>query len=73
MGGKNAFVWGYAHNLGDPTYDEEVRNKFLGIPGVSKYGKYGVELEITDETVNAAKQLLDIVWSISQDLRNKID
>lgn len=72
-GRKNAFVWGYAHNLGEPTYDEDVRKKFLGIPGVSKYGKYGVELEITDETVNVAKQLLAVVWSISQDLRNKTD
>lgn len=69
---EHPFVWAIARDLGPDEYDEEVRQRFSRVQGISRYGQYGYELAVTDDNLPAARQLLDIVWGVIYEVKQKI-
>ncbi len=63
-----AFVRGEARFLKNPEYRERVYRRFLEIPHAQPYGEYSMELALVPENLTAARQALERVWSIAEEL-----
>ncbi len=64
----SAVVQGYVSYIDDVGYREQVRQRFLEIPGTIQSGQYTVTLELKPETFENAKRLLKVAWDVSQEL-----
>lgn len=65
------FIWGEAQYFQNPAYRDKVHNRFLGISGFHKYGEYAAELSLTSETLPFAKQAIQVVWDVAEELSKK--
>ncbi|MBM3173646.1 MAG: hypothetical protein FJZ85_08075 [Chloroflexi bacterium] len=66
--GDSAVVQGYVSYIDDVGYREQVRQRFLEIPGAVQSGQYTVTIDLKPETFENAKRLLKVAWDVSQEL-----
>lgn len=64
-GKDSAVAQGYVGNIDDVKDREQVRQRFLKIPGTIPSGQYTVTLELNARTLENAMKLLKVVWDIS--------
>ncbi len=63
-----AMVQGFVSGLVDPEYREQVRERFLRIPGTSRSGQYTVILDLTADFIDRAWLLMEEVWKVAEEL-----
>ncbi len=64
-GKDSAVAQGYVGNIDDVRYRDQVRQRFLEIPGTTPSGQYTVTLELSTRTLENAMKLLKVVWDVS--------
>jgi hypothetical protein len=68
VGKDSAVAQGYVGNIEDAQNREQIRQRFLKIPGTTPSGQYTVTLELNTQTLENARKLLAVVWEVSEDL-----
>ncbi len=63
-----AVIQGYLGGIEDIEYREELRQRFLSIPGVTQAGRYTMSMDLDVEHPQSAEKLLQLVWDISAEL-----
>jgi len=61
----SAVAQGYVASIEDVQSREQVRKRFLKIPGTTQSGQYTVTLELNARTLENAVKLLEVVWDVS--------
>jgi len=64
----SAVAQGYVGNIEDARNREQIRQRFLKIPGITPSGQYTVTLELNIQTLENATKLLEVVWEVSEGL-----
>jgi hypothetical protein len=65
-GSPSAYVEGYmAPTLRGTDIGEKLANGFIAIPGFKKAGKYTFRLDLTVDTLDTARQGLEVIWNIA--------
>ena len=59
---------GYVGYIDDVGYREQVRQRYLKIPGATPSGQYTVTLELNAQSLENAKKLLEVVWDVSAEI-----
>ena len=67
-GNNSAIIQGYLGNIEDLEYREQLRQRFLAIPGVTQGGAYTMSLNLDAQNFENAKRLLELVWDITAEL-----
>jgi hypothetical protein len=67
-GSDSAVIQGYLGNIEDTGYREQLRQRFLSIPGVTQGGEYTMSMDLQAQHFDNAKKLLQLVWDISAEL-----
>jgi len=65
---NSALIQGYIGNIEDIEYREQLRGRFLSIPGVTQGGEYTMNMSLDGQHFENAKKLLQLVWDISAEL-----
>lgn len=63
-----AVIQGYLGNIEDIEYREQLRQRFLAIPGVTQGGAYTMSMDLDVKHFDNAKRLLELVWDITAEL-----
>lgn len=50
----------FLRDLGDPAREQEMRERFLQVPGVQPGGKFTIRLPVSKATINEAERILDM-------------
>jgi hypothetical protein len=69
-GRDSAVIQGYVGDIGDVKYRNQVRQRFLAIPGVTQGGEYTMNMNLDVQYFENAERLLQLVWDISAELSN---
>jgi len=64
----SAVIQGYIGNIWDVEYREQLRQRFLAIPGVTQGGEYTMNMELDVQHFEYAKRLLQLVWDTTVQL-----
>lgn len=64
----SAVIQGYVGDIGDIEYREQLRQRFLSIPGVTQGGEYTMNMDLDVQHFENAKRLLQLVWDITVEL-----
>jgi len=67
-GSDLAVIQGYLGDIRDIEYREQLRQRFLSIPGVTQGGAYTMNLNLDCQHFENAKRLLQLVWDITVEL-----
>jgi hypothetical protein len=67
-GSDSAVIQGYLGDIDDIGYREQVRQRFLSIPGVTQSGEYTMIMNLDVQHFKNAERLLRLVWHISAEL-----
>lgn len=68
QGKDSAVAQGYVGNIDDVQYREQIRQRFLKIPGTIPSGQYTVTLELNARKLENAMKLLNVVWDINAEI-----
>jgi hypothetical protein len=63
-----AIAQGYVGDIEDVGYRDQVRQRFLKIPGTTPSGQYTVTLELNARRLENATKLLKVVWDASAEI-----
>ncbi len=67
-GRDSAVVSGYVGDIGDAKYRDQLRQRFLAIPGVTQGGEYTMSMNLDPQRFENAERLLQLVWDITAEL-----
>lgn len=67
-GSDSAVIQGYLGNIEDIEYREQLRQRFLAIPGVTQGGAYTMSLNLDVQQFENAERLLQLIWDITVEL-----
>ena len=67
-GRDSAVVQGYVGYINDIEYRNQLRQRFLAIPGTAQRGEYTINLDLSVQTLESAEKLRKVVWDISEEL-----
>jgi hypothetical protein len=67
-GSDSAVIQGYVGDIADAEYRNQLRKRFLAIPGVTQGGEYTMSLNLDAQHSENAKRLLELVWDIAAEL-----
>ena len=67
-GRDSAVIQGYVGNIEDIEYREQLRQRFLAIPGVTQGGEYTMNMDLDVQHFKNAEKLLQLVWDISAEI-----
>jgi hypothetical protein len=59
-----AYIQGYVGYIEDENTRANIRRLFLSIEGTTPRGEYTVDLELSPKTLEAAKQLVEVLWEV---------
>jgi len=68
QGKSSPVLQGYVSYIDDVGYREQVRQRFLEIPGAVQSGQYTIVIDLKPETFENAKRLLKVAWNVCQEL-----
>lgn len=71
-GSDSAVIQGYVGYIDDIEYREQLRRRFLAIPGVTQRGEHTMNLDLSVQRFKDAERLLHLVWETSREL-SRID
>jgi len=63
-----AVVQGYLGGIKDTEHREQLRQRFLSIPGVTQAGEYTMSMDLHVERSENAEKLLQLVWDVGVEL-----
>ena len=64
----SAVIQGYVGHIDDAIYKEQLRQRFLAIPGVTQAGQYTMSMDLRAQHFENAERLLQLVWDIGREL-----
>ena len=67
-GSDLAVIQGYLGDIKDIEYREQLRQRFLAIPGITQGGAYTMSLNLDINRFENAERLLQLVWDITVEL-----
>ena len=70
-GKDHVVVQGYVGNIDDAKYMNQVRDRFLAVPGTTQGGNYTINLDLDTKTINDANKLLQVAWDINKELQRR--
>lgn len=69
-GRPSAFIWGEARYFQNSEYRKKIHKRFLNISGFHNYGEYAAELLLSPERLSSARQAVQAVFEIAEELLN---
>jgi len=70
-GKDSAVVQGYVGYISDAKYMNQLRDRFLAVPGTTQQGNYTINLDLDTKTINDANKLLQVAWDINKELQKR--
>ncbi len=67
-GRDSAIIQGYVGDIADAEYGNQLRRRFLAIPGVTQAGEYTMTMNLDVQHFENAERLLHLVWDITVEL-----
>ncbi|MFC2026836.1 hypothetical protein ACFLUX_02555 [Chloroflexota bacterium] len=67
-GKDSAIIQGYVGYIDDIEYRNQLRQRFLAIPGTTQQGEFTIGLELNRNTLANANNLLQVVWDTNTEL-----
>ncbi len=61
-------IQGYVGGIEDEVVRVEIQRKFLNVKGTTAQGKYTANLNLTADNLDAAEELLQVVWDAKEEL-----
>lgn len=69
--GDSAVIQGYLGYIDDLEYREQLRQRFLAIPGVTQGGEHTMSMDLSVQRFDHAERLLQLVWDVSKELQTR--
>lgn len=70
-GKDHVVVQGYVGNIDDAKYMNQLRDRFLAVPGTTQQGNYTINMDLDTKTINDANKLLQVAWDINKELQRR--
>ena len=67
-GKDHVVVQGYVGDI-DAKYMNQIRDRFLAVPGTTQGGDYTINLDLNTNTIDDAKKLLQVAWDTNKELQ----
>jgi hypothetical protein len=71
LGKSTTYIQGYVASIDDIEYRNQVGERFLAVPGVTRSGDYTFNLDLNAKVLEAADKLLQIALDINSELSQK--